>query len=158
MISHVPICCQVCERREDEQAEIVRVRLQGAGTDLHGVDARYHTPCYQAFKSERNIKAATRRSATSNTLASEVTVEIVVLAVRAGKDRAWSSAELHTLYKEKEGVDCNRSRLVNTLKEVTGNEIMMLSSSSVAIMLISKSKAATVLHLDEVDQDNFDLQ
>ena len=134
------------------------MRLQGAGTDLHGVDARYHTPCYQAFKSERNIKAEARRSGTSNTLASEVAVEIVFLAVTADTDRAWSSAELHTLYKKKGGVDCNRSRLVNTFKEVMGNEIMMLSSSRVAIMLISKSKTATVLHLDEVEHNDFDLQ
>ena len=131
-MTHAPICCQVYERRGDEQAEIVRVRLEGAGADLHAADSRYHVTCYQIFTSERNIKAAIRRSATSNTLA--------------------------TLYKEKGGVDCNRSRLVNSLKEIMGDEIMILSSPGVATMLILKSKAATVLHLDEVDQDGFDLQ
>ena len=39
-----------------------------------------------------------------------------------------------------------------------GNEIMILLSPGVATMLISKSKAATVLRLGEVDQDDFDLQ
>ena len=66
--------------------------------------------------------------------------------------------ELHTLYKEKGGVDCNRCRLVNSLKEIMENEIMMLLSPGVATMLISKSKAATVFCLGEVDQDDCDLQ
>ena len=47
---------------------------------------------------------------------------------------------------------------MNSLKEIMGDEIMMLSSSGVATLLISKSKATTVLCLDEMDQDDFDLQ
>ena len=39
-----------------------------------------------------------------------------------------------------------------------GDEIMMFSLPGVATMLISKSKAVTVLRLNQVDQDNFDLQ
>ena len=39
-----------------------------------------------------------------------------------------------------------------------GDEIMILLSPGVATMLISKSKAVTVLRLDEVDQDDFDLE
>ena len=61
MMTHAPICCQVCERRGDEQAEIVHVRLKEAGADLDAADARYHITCYQTFTSQRNIKAATRR-------------------------------------------------------------------------------------------------
>ena len=55
------------------------------------------------------------------------------------------------------GVDCSRSRLASSIKKIKEDEIMMRSSPGVATMLISKSKAATVLHLDEVDQDDFDL-
>ena len=69
-----------------------------------------------------------------------------------------SSVELHTLYTEKGGVDCNRSRLVNSLKKIIGDEIMILSTPGVATMLISKSRAATVFRLDRVDQYDFDLQ
>ena len=134
------------------------MHLEGAGADLQAVDARYHITCYQIFTGEWNVKAATRRSATSNTLASEVAVEAVVSAVRADTDRVCSSVELYTLYKEKRGIDCNRSRLVNSLKEIMGDGIMMLSSPGIVTMLISKSKAATVLRLEEVYQDDFDLQ
>ena len=117
------------------------MRHEGDGADLHAADARYQMPGI----SERNIKAGTRRSATSNKLTSKAEVEPVVSAVRADTDRMWSSVELHTLYKEKGGVDCNRSRLVNSLKEILGDEIMMLLPPGVANMLISKSKATTML-------------
>ena len=60
-MTHVPICCEVCERRGDEQAEIVQVRLEETGADLDAADARYHITCYQTFTCERIIKAATRR-------------------------------------------------------------------------------------------------
>ena len=144
--------------REDEQVKIVRVRLERAGADLHAADARYHITCFQTFKSKRNIKAATRRSATTNTLASEVAVEAIFSAVRADANRVCSSVDLDILYKEKGGVDCNRSKLVNSLREIMGDEIMMLLLPRVATMPIAKSKAATVLHLGKLDQDDFDLQ
>ena len=53
---HVPICCQVCERRGDEQVEIVRERLETAEADLHAADARYHITCYQTFTSKGTSK------------------------------------------------------------------------------------------------------
>ena len=86
MMVCVPICCQVCKRRGDEQAKIVRVHLEEAGADLHGAEAKYHIICYQTSTSKRNIKAA-RGSTTSNTLASEVAVEAVVSVVRSDRDR-----------------------------------------------------------------------
>ena len=102
-MTHVPICCQVRERRGDEQAEIVRGILEGAaGVDLHAVDARYHITCYQTFPSERSIKAATRRSATSNTLAGEVAAEAVVSAVKADTDRVWSCGTANLIQGERE--------------------------------------------------------
>ena len=32
---------QVCDTRDDDLGETVRVRLEGAPTDLHAADARY---------------------------------------------------------------------------------------------------------------------
>ena len=102
-MTHAPICCQVCEWRGDEQAEIVRVRLEGAGADLHAADARYHITCYETFTSEKNIKATTRRSATPNTLASEVPVEAVVSAVRADTDSAEFCIIAYFVHRERAG-------------------------------------------------------
>ena len=133
--------------RNDEQAEIVQVRHEGAGADLDAADARYYITCCQTFTGERNIKTGTKRSVTSNRLASKVEVEVVVSKVWANTDRMWSSVELHALYKEKGQVDCNRSRLANSLKEILGDETMMLLSPGVANILISKSKATTALCL-----------
>ena len=66
--------------------------------------------------------------------------------------------ELHALHKEKGGLNCNRSRLVGSFREIMGNQIMRLSSPGAATILSSKSKAPTVLRLGKVNRDDFDLQ
>ena len=83
MHTHATGMWKVKTSRNDEQAKTVQVRHERAGADLHAADARYHITFYQTFTVEKNIKAGARRSATSNTLASEAEVEEVVSAVRA---------------------------------------------------------------------------
>ena len=45
---------------------------------------------------------------------------------------------------------------MNSLKDIMEDEIMILSLHGVATMIISKKETATVLRLDEVDQNDFD--
>ena len=54
------------------------MRHEGAGADLDAADARYYITCCQTFTGERNTKTGTKRSVTSNRLASKVEVEVVV--------------------------------------------------------------------------------
>ena len=63
----------------------------------------YHITCYETFTSERNIKAATRRSANPNTFASEVPVEAVVSAVRADTDSAEFCRIAYFVHRERGG-------------------------------------------------------
>ena len=49
---------QICEKHQDELSESVRVRLQGAASDLHAADARYHVQCYKSFTSTQNVESA----------------------------------------------------------------------------------------------------
>jgi len=39
----------VCNHRNDAQANDVRIRIQGAINDLHAADAIYHKECYTLF-------------------------------------------------------------------------------------------------------------
>ena len=41
----------VCDQRNDEQAHQVRLRVQGAVSDLHAADAQYHKDCEAIFMS-----------------------------------------------------------------------------------------------------------
>ena len=39
----------ICEERRDKRSKEVSVRLHGAISDLHAVDAHYHRVCYKEF-------------------------------------------------------------------------------------------------------------
>lgn len=41
--------------RNDELGQLVRLRLEGAVSDLHAADAQYHKDCMDAFRGNRNI-------------------------------------------------------------------------------------------------------
>ena len=48
----------VCRKREDKWAEEVQLRVLGACSDLHAVEARYHWKFYKLFTSDCNISCA----------------------------------------------------------------------------------------------------
>ena len=45
----------ICDKRNDVQAEEVRRRVEGAVTDLHAADAIYHQKCGAEFLASRSI-------------------------------------------------------------------------------------------------------
>ena len=48
----------VCESRNDEWASYVKIRIQGAVSDLHAADAWYHEDCKSSFMAPRSVRAA----------------------------------------------------------------------------------------------------
>ena len=56
----------ICDQRNDLQADEVRLRVQGAVSDLHAADAQYHYDCYNTFVSCRVIEEATKARETSS--------------------------------------------------------------------------------------------
>ena len=55
----------VCGHRNGLQADDVRLRVQGADSDLHAADEQYHLDCYNALMSPRSIQASHNTSKTS---------------------------------------------------------------------------------------------
>ena len=49
---------QVCDSRGDSLSDSVRVRVNGALSDLHEADGQYHRYCYKSFMSHRNVSSA----------------------------------------------------------------------------------------------------
>ena len=45
-----------CNERKDEWAGQVRVHVEGAITDLHAADGRYHVDCMSKFMNKRSVK------------------------------------------------------------------------------------------------------
>ena len=53
------VLLETCAKRGDQQSEDVLCRIEGAPSDLHAAEARYHEKCLQSFVSQRNINAMT---------------------------------------------------------------------------------------------------
>ena len=58
LLSFKYVILLVCEQRHDEWGENVSIRVNGAMTDLHSADARYHDDCGKNFIGSRNVKSA----------------------------------------------------------------------------------------------------
>ena len=56
------VILDVCKNRNDEWALQVEVRLQGAISDLHAADARYHDDCRTNFMAPRSVLTASGSS------------------------------------------------------------------------------------------------
>ena len=51
----------ICSERNDEWSE-VRVQIEGAVSDLHAVEARYHVDCYSRFVSKKFLSSKNMNS------------------------------------------------------------------------------------------------
>ena len=55
-VSFKDVLLQVCDQRGDEEANSVRIRVQGSPSDLHASEARYHDTCRKTFMGKTNIQ------------------------------------------------------------------------------------------------------
>ena len=87
-----------CDVRKDKWPGLVRIRIQGAVSDLHAADARYHLDCRQRFVS----KSSVREAATTSSSVSSDSDEAFVHAIKILEDnlsKLWNSVELFQLYE-----------------------------------------------------------
>ena len=83
------IFIKVLYQQGEEEAEIVRIRLEGVGVDLHQSDARFHKNLCNTFTSVRNITAAQKKSAVTDH-EQDKAIEEVVSAIRQHAEKVWS--------------------------------------------------------------------
>ena len=71
--------------------------------------------------------------------------EMVVSTVKAESSRVWNTIELYDLYKANGGRDISRRTLVSKLVEYFGSDLIVLSGTGVANLLVFRSTASTLL-------------
>ena len=52
------VILEVCDARNDVLSVKVKIRIQGAVSDLHAADARYNEDCRSSFMASRSVKSA----------------------------------------------------------------------------------------------------
>ena len=107
------IFIKVFYQQGEEEAEIVRIRLESVGVDLHQSDARFYKNLYNTFTSVRNNTAAQRKSTVFDHEQDKEIEKLFQLLDNMLKK--CGATELQKLYKQNHGTDCNRRRLVNKI-------------------------------------------
>ena len=92
-----------CIEQNDEWAGQVRVHVEGAISDLHAADGRYHVDCMSKFMNKRSVKYA--HACSSYTTQDELDNAFCELIAVVSEDlsRIWNSVELLQLYHSKVG-------------------------------------------------------
>ena len=105
---------KACEIRNDEWAHQVRLRVEGALSDLHAADAQYHKDCMSTFHGARNLHFASKK--TENEFEDEAFTQ-VVNELTEDCSRIWNSVELHEQYRAYNGESLSRRNLITKLSE-----------------------------------------
>lgn len=142
----------ICDQRNDSQADEVRLRLQGAVSDLHAADAQYHLDCYNKFVSPRVIQAANKTSSTSEEVGAAFLQ--VIEEMEQDKKRLWNSVDLLDLYTSLGGDKLSRRRLVECVTSHFGVDLITLSGNGYASLLVFRGHAPNILRtVDDTDEE-----
>ena len=96
-----------CAQRNDRTADEVRTRVQGAVSDLHAADARYHVDRRARIMTTLHVQSSS--STASNTSeACEEAFRRVIDHIEQDKSRIWNAVDINDLYVEFDGVILQR--------------------------------------------------
>ena len=129
----------------------VRLRIEGAVSDLHAADAQYHKDCMSSFRGPRNVKACV---AQKNEMPQDEAFMCVVGDLREDLSRIWNSIEVHNLYKFYNGESLTRRQLIKKLAEYFRQDLLILSGTEVASIPVFQSKASNVQKLVANEDDD----
>ena len=117
-----------CDKRNDEVANQVRIKIQGAISDLHASNGRYHDKCKNNFMASRSIASASRKDADENP--NDTAFSNLISHMVSNASHIWSSIELHNIYKYL-GSSVSRKYLINQVKEYFGEHLITLITRTV---------------------------
>ena len=93
-----------CNERNDEWAGQVRVHVEGAISDLHAADGRYHVDCMSKFMNKRSVKYVDACSSyTTKDELDNAFCKVTTVVFSEDVSRIWNSVELFRLYQSKGG-------------------------------------------------------
>ena len=143
-----------CDKRNDEVANQVRIRIQGAISDLHASNGRYHDKCKNNFMAPRSIASASRKDADENP--NDTAFSNLISRMVSNASHIWSSIELHNIYKYLGG-SVSRKYLINQVKEYFGEHLIPLSSPGLSTMFVFANHASSIMKIEKDDDEMADI-
>ena len=147
---------EVCEQRQDDQADEVRIRIQGAVSDLHAADAIYHKDCCSKFMSERNVEYAKKKAHLKKDTQDEA-YNLVISDIKSNQSHIWNTKEIYEKYVSYGGSRYSRRILISNIQEYFGEDIVLLSGNGVASLLVFRTQASSSIRLVDDESDDIDM-
>jgi hypothetical protein len=141
---------EVCAAREDMEAAEVTVRINGALSDLHSAEARYHDDCRKTFMGSRNVHLVSSKH-NDNSIESDEGFKSTCKLMIDFPERMWTSVELHNAYAKGGGNRLSRKQLVTKIKEHFGEKVLILTSPGIASIVVFRAQASSVLNVVKDD-------
>jgi hypothetical protein len=141
---------EICRERGNQWANDVQVRLEGALSDLHAADARYHMDCKAKLTSPKSVTYAPNPN--SDAYTEDGALDSVFHQMAADRECIWNSVQIFSVYKS-HGSANQSSWYVTKVKEHFGEDLLILKSLGLSNIVLFRSKASTFLTLGE-DENN----
>ena len=146
----------VCDARNDEWANDVKLRVQGAISDLHAADARYHEDCKSSFMAPRSVRAAASGTRPKET--GDAAFQCTVARMSNEPSRIWNTIDVYDEYQSHGGELLSKGKLLAQLTEHFGPDLLVLSGSGVASLLVFRSRASSALRLVARKDDGAEIE
>jgi len=146
-----------CITRKDAWSEEVSVRVEGALSDLHAADARYHYDCRVRFLGPKTIQQAASAStfvSSDNSQEIDVAFKTLVSFMSENQTEIWNSVQLFDLYKSYGGTPLLRRNLIMKLSAHFGVQLLILRANGLASILLFHNKASSVFKIYNDDEDD----
>ena len=142
----------ICNDRSDIEGDKVRIRLEGAPSDLHAAEAVWHLSCHKKFTNPKSILPAQKKKTKPNDLSA---VNIIVKAIKNEPDRIWTLKEIHGKYLEAGGTDTHRSRFLAKITDELKSDIYVFKSIGLSPLLMHKKKASSMFAIVDSQEDEY---
>jgi hypothetical protein len=142
-----------CDSRADSWANDVRHRVQGALSDLHAVEARYHRDCMSRFFTNKYLSQHDHLEQATEAII-DIGLDHTLKEMKADKHRIWNSLELFHEYSSNSGRTLSRRRLLEELRQHFGSELLVLSAPGFASIVTFTENTAKTLKLVKDDEED----
>ena len=145
---------EVCEKRNDTIADQVRLHVEGAVSDLHAADARYHVDCMANFTCPKSISGARNVTERNTNVEADLAFDSVIEDMSKDRSRLWNSVQLYHQYQLFGEKVLSRRSLLSKIKDHFSDDIAVLSSNGLSSVVVFRSDASTVWNLvSDSDED-----
>ena len=147
-----------CDQLNNDIADKVRIRINGAPSDLHAADAQYHKDCYSRFMSGRNLHASDGIKCKQTNKQGQQTsppnpLMHVLDNMNSDKTRIWSTVELFDLYQSYGGT-LSRRIMVEKVCASFNDDVLLMQIDGCASMLGFRDQLSKYMRIIDMESDN----